>query len=140
MADDLIFDLQSFSVTAGIHFHCLDIISNLTTPRFYFYKLAPSRYVRLKRQNQVYFVMCQPDDTVGYLKQQVALANKKEWKAEQMRVILPKGNTVLEDSDKLEEHEEIKNETELYVVFQISEQEWESVNIESTQAIGETST
>jgi hypothetical protein len=84
--------------------------------------------------------MCQPDDTVGYLKQQVALANKKEWKAEQMRVILPKGNTVLEDSDKLEEHEEIKNETELYVVFQISEQEWESVNIESTQAIGETST
>lgn len=83
--------------------------------------------------------MCKPDDTVGYLKQQVALANKKEWKAEQMRVILPKGNTVLEDSDKLEEHEEIKNETELYVVFQISEQEWESVSIESTQAIGEAS-
>ena len=83
--------------------------------------------------------MCKPDDTVGDLKQQVALANKKEWKAEQMRVILPKGNIVLEDSVKLEEHEEIKNETELYVVFQISEQEWESVNIESTQAIGEAS-
>jgi hypothetical protein len=82
--------------------------------------------------------MCKPDDTVGYLKQQVALANKKEWKAEQMRVILPKDNTVLEDSDKLEEHE-IKNETELHVVFQISEQEWESVSIESTQAIGDAS-
>ena len=93
----------------------------------------------MKQENQVYFVMCKPDDTVGYLKQQLVLANKKEWKAEQMRVILPKGNTVLEDSVKLEEHEEIKNESELYVVFQISEQEWESVNIESTQAIGEAS-
>jgi prolyl oligopeptidase PreP (S9A serine peptidase family) len=110
------------------------IVSSLT-----FKYWLGSRYLRLKRQNQVYFVMCKPDDTVGYLKQQVALANKKEWKAEQMRVILPKDNTVLEDSEKLEEHEEIKNETELYVVFQISEQEWESVNIESTQAVGEAS-
>ncbi len=39
------------------------------------------------------------------------------------------------DSDKLEKHEDqIKNESELYVVFQISDQEWESVDIEDTQA------
>lgn len=135
----MIFDLQSFNVTADGHFRCLDILTLTTYDRLLAHFLIGSRYVRLKRQNQVYFVMCKPDDTVGYLKQQLVLANKKEWKAEQMRVILPKGNTVLEDSVKLEEHEEIKNESELYVVFQISEQEWESVNIESTQAIGEAS-
>jgi hypothetical protein len=96
----------------------------------------PNRYVRIKRQNQTYFVMCNPDDTVGFLKQQVALAAKDEWKPEQMRMILPKGNTVLKDSDTLKQHEdEIKSESELYVVFQISQGEWESVNIESSQAI-----
>jgi hypothetical protein len=93
------------------------------------------RYVRIKRQNQTYFVMCTPEDTVGYLKQQVAVATKKEYKAEQMRMILPKDNTILEDADTLQKHEDqIKNETELHVVFQISEGEWESVTIEDTQA------
>ena len=79
--------------------------------------------------------MCTPGDTIGYLKEQVALATKEEYKAGQMRMILPKDNTVLEDEDKLEKHEdEITNETELHVVFQISEGEWESVYIEDTQA------
>jgi hypothetical protein len=63
------------------------------------------------------------------------MATKNEYKAEQMRMILPKDNSILEDSDKLEKHEDqIKNESELYVVFQISEGEWESVHIEDTQA------
>jgi hypothetical protein len=79
--------------------------------------------------------MCTPEDTIGFLKEQVAVATKKEYKAEQMRMILPKDNSILEDSDKLEKHEDqIKNESELYVVFQISEGEWESVHIEDTQA------
>lgn len=70
-----------------------------------------------------------------HLKQQISLAAKKEYKASQMRMILPKDNIVMEDDDKLEKHEDqIKNESELYVVFQISDQEWESVDIEDTQA------
>ena len=77
--------------------------------------------------------MCTPDNTVDYLKQQVALAAKQEWKPEQMRIISPKNNTVLEDSNLLKQFEDtIKNDSELYVVFQISEGEWESVHIEST--------
>jgi hypothetical protein len=71
------------------------------------------------------------------LKQQVALAAKDEWKPEQMRIILPKDNQVLEDADKILQHEDIKNESELYVVFQISQDEWESVHIEATQAVGD---
>lgn len=65
----------------------------------------------------------------------MALATKNEYKAEQMRMILPKDGAILDDSDTLEKHEEdIKNESELHVVFQISEGEWESVRIEDTQA------
>ena len=70
------------------------------------------------------------------MKQQVALALKDEWKPEQMRIILPKGNLVLEDSATMKQHEdEIKNESELYVVFQISQGEWESVHIEATPSV-----
>ena len=79
--------------------------------------------------------MCTADDTIGYLKEQVALATKKEYKAEQMRIILPKDNSVLEDADTIKKHQDnLKNESELYVVFQISDGEWESVHIEDTQA------
>lgn len=76
--------------------------------------------------------MCQPaEDTFGFLKQQVALANK-EYKASQMRLLL--NNTILNDDDKIEKYEdEIKNESELHVVFQISDGEWEAVTIADTQ-------
>lgn len=114
--------------------HALLFLSSFHSQRLLLFLLI-FRYVRIKRQNQTYFVMCTPGDTIGYLKEQVALATKEEYKAGQMRMILPKDNTVLEDEDKLEKHEdEITNETELHVVFQISEGEWESVYIEDTQA------
>ena len=42
-----------------------------------------------------------------------------------MRIIIPKGNVPLEDDEeKISKHEELKNESELYVVFQISDDEW----------------
>ena len=92
------------------------------------------RYVRVKRYNQTYFVMCQPSDTFAFIKQQVALANP-ECLANHMRLILPKENIVLQDEDKVENYgDDIKNETELYVVFKISDEEWESVAIAETQA------
>ena len=49
-------------------------------------------------------------------------------------MILPKGNVALEDEDTISKHENLKNESELYVVFQIADNEWEQVNIEDTQA------
>mmetsp|Transcript_63816 Transcript_63816/g.176385 ORF Transcript_63816/g.176385 Transcript_63816/m.176385 type:complete len:101 (+) Transcript_63816:96-398(+) len=91
-------------------------------------------YLRVKRQNQCYFIMCQPEDTVGFVKEQVALANK-EYKADQMRLIIPNDNTILADDDKLQKHEDhIKNEAELHVVFQTADGEWEDVAIAETQA------
>ena len=90
--------------------------------------------LRVKRHNQTYCIVCEPDDTVGFVKAQVALANK-EVKPDQMRLILPKDNVILDDDDKLNKYEDqIKNETELHVVFQIADGEWESVAIAETQA------
>jgi hypothetical protein len=53
-----------------------------------------------------------------------------------MRLIVPKDNTILEDNDdKLQKYEDqIKNETELHVVFKIAEGEWENVAIADTEA------
>ena len=52
-----------------------------------------------------------------------------------MRIIRPKDNTPLDnDDEKLSKHEELKNESELYVVFQISDDEWEGVHVEDIEA------
>jgi hypothetical protein len=82
--------------------------------------------------------MCSGDDTIGYLKQQVSLATKKEIKAEHMRLINPKDNKPFEDdSEKIAQYEDLINESELYVVFQISDGEWESVHVaDTTAAVG----
>src|SRR5690349_4183103 len=90
------------------------------------------RYVRIRRQNQTYFVVSSPKDTIQTLKEQVAIAAKDEWKAEQMRMIHPATHDVLQDTDTLESLE-IRNEDILHVVFQIGEGVWESVHIDSTE-------
>ena len=80
-------------------------------------------------------MICNEDDTVGYLKEQISLATKNEIKANHMRIIKPKDNSPLDDDDeKLSKYEELKNESELYVVFQISDDEWEGVHVEDTDA------
>jgi hypothetical protein len=79
--------------------------------------------------------MCQESDTIGHLKEQILLANKKEIKADHMRLINPKDNQPFEDdSDKILQHEDLKDDSELYVIFQISDGEWESVHVEDTAA------
>jgi hypothetical protein len=85
--------------------------------------------------NQTYFVVCSGDDTIGYLKEQIGLATKKEFKPEHMRIINAKDNRPMEDdTEKISKYEELKNESELYVVFQISDGEWESVHVQDTEA------
>mmetsp|Transcript_10179 Transcript_10179/g.24725 ORF Transcript_10179/g.24725 Transcript_10179/m.24725 type:complete len:106 (-) Transcript_10179:6592-6909(-) len=94
-----------------------------------------SIYLRVRRLNQTYFVLCNEDDTIGYVKEQISLATKSETKAEHMRLIKPKDNTSLDnDDEKLSKHEELKNDSELYVVFQISDDEWEGVHVEDIEA------
>lgn len=88
--------------------------------------------------------MCQKKDTVLYLKEQIALATKNEYKTSQIRIILPAAGAsataaVLNDEDTLEKYDDtIKSDSELHVVFQISEGEWESVHVIDTEsAVGE---
>ncbi|CAB9519907.1 expressed unknown protein [Seminavis robusta] len=99
--------------------------------------LAPEEiYVRVKRQNQTYFIPCAPDDKIRVVKEKIEQALKVSEKddgvtADHMRLLMPPPkSTVLEDDQALT-HYEIKNDTELHVVFQISENLWETVAVES---------
>ena len=79
--------------------------------------------------------MCSGDDSIGYLKEQISLATKNEINASHMRLINAKDNKPFEDdSETISQHENLKNESELYVVFQISDGEWEGVHVEDTAA------
>ena len=94
--------------------------------------------MKIKRKNQTYFVICGQDDTVAYLKEQVSIATRGEQSADQMRMILPKDGMVLGDDQKLSKFDgKIKNETELHVVFQIANGEWEQASIEDTSLTSE---
>ena len=94
------------------------------------------RYVRVKRQNQTFFIPCAAEDKILTVKEKIEQALKVSEKddgvtSEHMRLLLPPPkSTVLEDDESLN-HYEIKNDMELHVVFQISENLWETVAVES---------
>lgn len=92
------------------------------------------RYLRIKRRNQTYFIMCTEDTTLGSLKEQIAAATGKEVDAASMRLISKANQPLGEDTDKLSQHTDLKNDAELYVVFQIGDGEWEEVQVEDTDA------
>lgn len=78
--------------------------------------------------------MYEPTDTVRSLKEQVAIAAKKEdFQADQMRLIVPTDNSVLEDATELRACEGVKNDCELHLVLQIADNEWESVQVDSME-------
>ena len=53
--------------------------------------------------------------------------------ADQMRLLLPAPkSTVLEDDKEIRDYEDISNDAILNVVFQISENQWEHVAVDST--------
>lgn len=82
----------------------------------------------MKRQNQTYFVACQKEDNFTFVKEQVALANKEHSK-DQIRLVLPKDGTIIEDEWTLEKFaEDSKDELELFCVFKIADNEWEPVS------------
>jgi len=67
--------------------------------------------------------MCSPSEhTPDYLKEQVSLALKGETPVEEMRILFPTG-------EELSSLTELKNEEELHLVFQLSDEEWEPVDL-----------
>ena len=91
----------------------------------------------MKRQNQTYFVACQKEDSFLFVKEQVALANKEHSK-DQIRLVLPKDGTIIEDEWTLEKvvEEDTKDELELFCVFKIADNEWEPVSTVPLDATG----
>lgn len=81
--------------------------------------------------------MCDPSDSIKYLKDQVSLATKNELQSDHMRLILPKDSMVLNDDDTLETQEDIQNESELYLVLQVADNEWEPVEVAEDPAVAD---
>lgn len=90
----------------------------------------------MKRKNQTYCFLCDASDTVLSLKQKIQNVvaqhpGKAEDKNIQLQLIHPDGPTVLDDEDKLVEYE-IKDNSVLHVAFGIADNEFEQVDIQST--------
>ena len=96
----------------------------------------PTSCLRIKRSNQTYFILCEPEDTIGYLKQQISLATKKEVSADHMRIINKDRQPLEDDTEQVSSHDDLKNDSVLYVVFQIADGEWETIHVEETEPIG----
>ena len=91
-------------------------------------------YVRIRRKLQTFYVFCQPDvHGVDHLKQQVATALAGFSDDDPVEVddlkIMDTAGTDLEDLSKLE------NEQELHVVFRISDEEYEPVQVQHADMI-----
>jgi hypothetical protein len=67
------------------------------------------------------------------LQQHTSKDNSKEKKAvpSDLQLMVPENQTILEDDDLLSEYE-IKDNAVLHVVFEVAENEFETVDIEST--------
>jgi hypothetical protein len=67
------------------------------------------------------------------LKEQISLATKKEVSPEHMRIINKDRQPLEDDTEKISSHDDLKNESELYVVFQIADGEWETIHVVDTE-------
>jgi hypothetical protein len=87
-------------------------------------------YVRVRRNNQSFFIMCSPSQTALYIKEQVAMCLDRTSEAASSLQIQTKEGTVMEDDDSLDQ---LRNEDELYVCLPIADGEWEAVDIVLTE-------
>jgi len=130
-------------------------IFSFSTSRSYTHK---NRYIRVKRRHQTFCFLCDKGDTVGSLKEKVAAAAQQHkgdaHPAEALRLLLtPKTTstaatandpssvgaagtvTVLEnDAETLGNCPGLKHDGSdlLHVVMQVGDNEWESVDVRST--------
>ena len=89
-------------------------------------------YIRIKRRNQTFCLLCNHTDSIQSVKEQLAMATKQHMDdaavgAEDMRLLW--NDSILQDSDTLRE---LKDDCVLHLVFKVADDEYESVDIVST--------
>ena len=76
-----------------------------------------------------------PDDTITTLKSSIAQAvPDTEIKQDNLKLVLPSSPSAFLEDDKELSHYDIKNDSEVHMVYQISENQWETVSVSSAQA------
>lgn len=94
--------------------------------RYYYLLCFLCSYVRIRRKQQTFYVLCEPTvHGADHLKSQVRLALQDDApeSLDEMRLMDTGGTELDEDLSKLE------NEQELHIVFRISDDEYEPVDV-----------
>ena len=94
--------------------------------------------IRVKRNNQTYCFLVDTSDTVASVKQKIVEAANQhsgedaanKISTELIRIL--KDETVLDDSQSMQEAE-INENSNLFVVLKIADDEWEAVDVQSTE-------
>ena len=109
--------------------HPLSRIHTLFCSRLYIH-----RYIHVKRRNQTFCLLCDESDTVESLKQKIvqALQQHSTDEVPTMRLQLTTDATVLEDEQPLR-HYQVKDNDVLHMVYAVSDDEYETVDITSTE-------
>jgi len=90
-------------------------------------------YIRIKRRNQTFCLLCNNTDSIQSVKEQLAMAAKQhlddaEVGADDMRLLW--NDSILHDTDTLHE---LKDDSVLHLVFKVADNEYESVDIVTTE-------
>jgi len=108
--------------------------TSLRLGRSFFCSLSISySYIRVKRRNQTFCLLCNNSDSVQTVKEQLAMAAKQHLDndavvdANDMRLLY--NGSVLQDDETLQD---FKDDSVLHVVFKVADNEYEPVDIVST--------
>lgn len=103
------------------------------------------RYIRIKRQNQTFCFHCSPSETVQDLKEKVVVAANQHCGGDEANKISASLLQICQStegfSSKLDDSTGVADLPDvLYVVLKVSDDEWEPVDVESTDLEQDTST
>ena len=106
-----------------------------------FFDFVCCRQIRVKRKNQTWFFLCDESDSILSLKEKVASAANQHCgddeankiSAELLRFIKANDHTVVEDDTLLRDCGFKKDDGLFNVILKIADDEWESVEIVSTE-------
>ena len=93
------------------------------------------RCIRIKRKNQAFFITTTKSNTISSVKSQISEAiscvSEDTVIPEKMRLFAKKdGLQFLQDVATVGDHESIKDDSELYLVFREEGDTWESIEID----------
>lgn len=99
--------------------------------------MTESMCIRIKRKNQTFFIRTSKSSSISSIKNEIAEAlscssTNEKVIPEKMRLYLTMDpSSVLRDVSTVADHHNIKDNSELYLVFSKGSDAWESIDVEA---------